>query len=425
LGLKRLFGRWLSSAESKLRRRKRRPARGPGELLPWQYPDPFTGEPVRPPNDVDAERLAAAGLPVIGTLSELAAATGLTWQTLLWLAGPSTACGSASPHYYFFSLPKSRGGERLILAPKPTLKRVQRWILEHILNRVPVGDCVHGFRRHRSILSNAEPHCGKEVVARFDLEDFFHTVTYRRVRGLFRSLGYSTEVSVLLGLLTTFRPKAYPYEFMRHVPHLVWLRSTSSSRRCYRGFPTTPPFLPQGAPTSPAIANLVARRLDRRLVGLARRFGADYSRYADDLTFSGQAGFRRDLARFLPLLRRIVREEGFYLASGKQRIRRKGSRQMVTGVVVNRHPNPPRDAYRRLRVLLHKAATEGPTGVYLDERRWVDPAELRHHLEGWVAHISNLNRAKGDRLKRVLARIKWPQQPDGSGWQTRDESGDG
>jgi len=413
LGLKRLFGRWLSSAESRLRRRKRRAARRPGEVPPWQYPDPFTGEPVTPPNDVDRERLAAAGLPVLGTLTDLAAATGLTWQRLLWLAGPSTACPSASPHYYFFSLPKARGGERLILAPKPTLKRVQRWILDRILSPVPVGDCVHGFRRHRSIRTNAEPHCGKEVVVRFDLEDFFHTVTYRRVRGLFRSLGYSTEVSVLLGLLTTFRPRAYPYEFMRHVPHLVWLRSTSSRRRSYRGFPTTPPFLPQGAPTSPAIANLVARRLDRRLAGLARRFGADYSRYADDLTFSGQAGFRRDLDRFLPFVRRIVQEEGFYLASGKQRIRRKGGRQTVTGVVVNRHPNPPRDTYRRLRALLHKAATRGPSDVYLDDRPWVDPAELRRYFEGWVAHVSNVNRAKGERLRTVLERVKWSQQVGG------------
>jgi hypothetical protein len=196
---------------------------------------------------------------------------------------------------------------------------------------------------------------------------------------------------------------------MRHVPLLVWRRSTSSSRRCYRGYPTSPPFLPQGAPTSPAIANLIARRLDRRLVGLARRFGADYSRYADDLTFSGQAGFRRDLARFLPLVRRIVREEGFYLASGKQRIRRKGGRQMVTGIVVNRFPNPTRESYRHLRVLLHKAATQGPNRVHLGNDRWVDPTVLRQHLEGWVAHISNINRAKGERLREVLLRIKWPR----------------
>ncbi|MBN2492355.1 MAG: RNA-directed DNA polymerase [Planctomycetes bacterium] len=406
MSLKRWFGRWLATAEHRLERQRAEKRRaGPP---PWRYPDPFTGELITPPDDGDRDRLAAAGLPVLSTLEDLSRATGLSWQRLLWLAAPSSAYAGGSPHYTFFTVPKARGEPRIILAPKPALKSVQRWILRNILNRIPLADPVHGFRRGHGTRTNARVHCGKDVVATFDLEDFFHTVTYRRVRGLFRSLGYSTELSVLLGLLTTFRPAAFPYDYMRHVPTLVWLKSMSTARRSWRGHPTTPPFLPQGAPTSPALSNLVARHLDRRLAGLARRLGAAYTRYADDLTFSGHAEFRHGLARFLPLVKRIVREEGFYLATGKQRIRRKGGRQVVTGVVVNRRTNVPRETYRHLRVLLHKAAVHGPESVRLEPAAPTDPGVLRPHLEGWVAWVSHLNPARGARLRRTFEAIAWP-----------------
>jgi len=406
-----MIGRWLSSAEHKLLGGKKKGVRRTGgETPPWQYPDPCTGKLVTPPNDVIQEKLQAAGLPVLGTLDDLSRATGRTWQKLLWLASPSAQYSNGSPHYYFFSLPKAHGGERLILAPKSELKSLQRWILDHILNKIPLPPCAHGFRRGHSTLSNALPHCGKEVVVRFDLEDFFHTITYRRVRGLFRSLGYSKEISVLLGLLTTFRPDAYPYEYMRHIPQMLWMRSMGSARRSYRGYPTTPPFLPQGAPTSPALANLIARNLDRRLVGLAQKFGAGYTRYADDLTFSGNAGFRRDIGRFLPLVKRIVHGEGFYLARNKLRIRRKGGRQTVTGLVVNYRPNVSREAYRRLRVLLHKAVTLGPERVHLEGTPYRDPAVLRNHLVGWVSYLSHVNPMRGKKLKETLDQVQWPEE---------------
>jgi RNA-directed DNA polymerase len=406
VGLKRWFGRWWKTDWKRWTRGD--PNRSSDEPPPWRYPDPFTGKPVQPVNDADPALLQAGGLPVLGTLADLARATGLPWQKVLWLAAPSTRYVGGPPHYYFFTLPKSHGGQRLILAPKPTLKTVQRWILDRILVHVPLPDPVHGFRTGRSTRTNAEPHCGKEVVIRFDLKDFFHTVTYRRIRGLFRSLGYSTEVSVLLGLLTTFRPDAYPYEYMRHVPHLIWLRSMSAEQRTYRGYPTTPPFLPQGAPTSPALANLVARGLDHRLAGLARRFEATYTRYADDLTFSGDRVLRRDIARFVPLVNRIARDEGFFVATRKQRIRRKGSRQSVTGVVVNQHPNLPRDIYRHLRVLVHKAATLGPNRVYLDRKGPQGPQRLRAYLEGWIAYLSHLNPTRGAELRARLDAVVWP-----------------
>ena len=144
--------------------------------------------------------------------------------------------------------------------------------------------------------------------------------------------------------------------------------------------------------------------------GLAGKFSATYTRYADDLTFSGGAAFRRDLGRFLPLVKRIVSGEGFFLARGKQRIRRKGGRQSVTGLVVNRRPNVPREAYRRLRVLLHKALTLGPERIRLEGTPFPEPIQVRNHLEGWVAYIHHVNPARGSRLKHLLDQVRWPEE---------------
>lgn len=375
---------------------------------PWRYPDPFTGDLVQPTDDGDPDRLARDGLPVFANLDQLARAMGRPWPRVLWLANPSSAYSLASPHYHLFTLGKPHGGERLVLAPKPELKAAQRWILRNVLDGVPLDDCVHGFRSGRSIATNAAAHRGRAVVVRFDLRDFFHAVTYRRVRGLFRSLGYSTEASVILALLTTFRPDAFPFTHRRHLSTLAWSDGVGQSRRAYRGFPITPPFLPQGAPTSPAIANLVARRLDRRLAGLAARTGATYTRYADDLTFSGDAELRGALRRFIPLVARIVREEGFEVAPEKRRVHRKGGRQTVTGLVVNDEVGVPRETVRRLRAIIHNAAVHGPDAVRLEGQRLPDPAALRAWLEGWIGFVGHVRAPQGERLRAAFDRIRWP-----------------
>lgn len=397
MGLKRWFGQWFGGGGMAPRPERVRADSGPP---PWRYPDPFTGKPIYPADDADRARLESAGLPLLTNLADLAAAMELPWQRVLWLASPSDRYSGGVAHYHVFTVPKTRGGPRLILAPKPSLKAAQHWILHNILESLPLGESAHGFRRGHSVVSHARAHCGREIVAQFDLEDYFHTVTYRRVRGLFRSLGYSTEVAVLLALLTTFRPEAYPHANRRHIPTLLWNHSMSTPRRSYRGFPTTPPFLPQGAPSSPIIANLVTRGLDRRLAGLARQFGASYTRYADDLTFSGDAPLRRDLGRFLPILKRVVREEGFFLAARKQRIHRKGTRQRVTGLVVNRHPNVPREDYRRLRVLIHRAATEGLAAVRIHPDTPADADAVRAHIDGWLAWLQAVNPGRAAPLVR-------------------------
>jgi retron-type reverse transcriptase len=219
--------------------------------------------------------------------------------------------------YAELRLPKPGGGERVIHAPCAALKFVQRRILRRILDPVVLHRCCHGFRAGRSIVSNARPHEGKHTVVGLDLRDFFPSVTFPRVFGVFRALGFPDAEAGLLARLTTWQGR-----------------------------------LPQGAPTSPAIANLACRTLDRRLAGLAESRGAAYTRYADDLAFSGPDG----LASLLPVARRILAEEGFSVAEEKTRIMRRGSRQTVCGVVVNRKAALPRETRRRLRAVFHRAA---------------------------------------------------------------------
>lgn len=208
---------------------------------------------------------------------------------------------------------------------------------------MPVHGVAHGFVKGRSTVTNAQPHVGAEVVLKFDLSDFFPTVHYFRIVGLFASFGYyvsdgkfdsrddSRRIAATLGRLCSYTP---------------------SAKQWGEG------FLPQGAPTSPAISNLICRGLDARLQGLAQRNGGAYTRYADDLTFS----FRdraTDLGRFRWWVDQICHQEGFFVNQRKFRVIARSQRQCVTGIVVNDELRVPRKERRRIRAILHNCRQHG------------------------------------------------------------------
>jgi RNA-directed DNA polymerase len=312
-------------------------------------------------DQTDGTRLTSLGLPILATPDDLARALDITNRQLTWLSSHEEHA-----HYRTLYLRKKRSSKaRQIDAPRPHLKRVQRWVLRNILQAVDLHPSSTAFSPGNSIVTNASLHTGRELVVRFDLESFFPTIRARRVKGLFRSLGYSEKVSILLTNLTT------------------------SDWR-----------LPQGAPTSPAIANLVCRRLDTRLDALARRFGAAYTRYADDLTFSGDRDFIGGLKRFIPTVRRIVREEGFRLNQAKTHFARKGAQQRVSGLVVNRQVSVPRTERRRLRAVLHNLSKGKPA-----KGREIKVRDLRTHLQGRVAFLSQVHPEEASRLKSVLTSL--------------------
>ena len=285
---------------------------------------------------------------------------------------------TAVNHYVYKARRKRSGGVRLIEAPKPGLKGLQRTILHGLLDHVPAHPAAYGFVRGRSCLQAAVRHAGEDVVVCFDLADFFGSIGGHRVYGLFRALGYPHTVALTLrGLTTTTTP---PWMLERLPadtrPHLHM------------------PHLPQGAPTSPALANLTAFRLDRRLSSLARSLGARYTRYADDLTFSGDRPIARRLLTAVP---RIVTEEGFRINPAKTRVMPRHQRQQTTGIVVNARPNVARADYDRLKATLHACAKP-------DDTRLADPA-FRARLSGQIAWVEALNPAKGARLRDRFAAL--------------------
>lgn len=284
-------------------------------------------------------RLAQHHLPDFHNHLALAQAMDTTIGELRFLSYDREV--SKVSHYKRFLIPKKAGGTRLISAPMPRLKKAQYWLLENILAKVPIHEAAHGFRPDHSILTNAAPHQGSAIVINLDLKDFFPNVTLPRVIGLYKSLGYSPSLATIFGLLST-EPPVQDAELDGETWHVA----------------TSVRHLPQGAPTSPAITNLLCRRLDCRLAGIAKKHRFTYTRYADDLTFSGPD--REASRKILWQVRKVIEEEGFIVHPDKVRTMGTGRRQEVTGLTVNEKPAVSRQDLRAYRALLHQLDTKGP-----------------------------------------------------------------
>ena len=340
--------------------------------------------------------LPVTGLPVINSVDELAAYFSTTSKTLLWLA--SVAQSSHPGRHYHSKWIQKRVGHRLIESPLPKLKSVQRSILTDILNPIPVSNSAHGFCKQRNTKSFVAGHVGRSVCLKMDLKQFFPSIEARRVGGIFRSLNFPPPVTqVLTGLCTTI---AKPEDIKR-------LKTMSTSgQQLNRLYARR--HLPQGAPTSPKLANLVAFRLDRRLDGLVRPFDGRYSRYADDLLFSFPRDYAVDrqcknrLRRLSNLIAAIAIEEGFDVNFRKTRIMFNSQRQLATGLVINEKPNCPRKQYEQLKAILHNCILHGPETQNRDNH-----SNFQAHLKGRVEWIAYLNQNRGQKLRQQFQRIEW------------------
>ncbi|MDY6822356.1 MAG: reverse transcriptase family protein [Thermodesulfobacteriota bacterium] len=230
-------------------------------------------------------------------------------KRLSWLAN------DRGRHYNTFHIDKRDGTKRKIHSPKPRLRTIQRGILDTVLAHVRLNPHAEGFRKNRSILTNARRHVSKNIIIKLDAKDFFPSITFSRVLGMFTALGYPNNVALMLTGLTTCEGK-----------------------------------LPIGAPTSPAILNIIATKLDKRLARLGEKMGFCYSRYADDLTISSDD---RTITQLIPFFKQIIQEEGFVVQDKKIRIMRNGGQQKITGIVVNQKMNAERSQIRKLRAVIH------------------------------------------------------------------------
>lgn len=276
-------------------------------------------------------------------------------------------------NYFYRMSPKSSGGVRLIEASKPRPKSLQRLINHRILANVPPHPDSFGFVPGRNCIGAAQRHAGEEIVIGLDLKNYFSSLHYGRVYALFRHLGYPVSVAhELSGICKIVTPS-------RNRQHMPFEQRQTLMA----------PHLPQGAPSSPALANLLTYRLDRRLAGLARSLGANYTRYADDLTFSGDSGIRDAVLTTVP---EITQDEGFKIRKSKTRVMSCHRGQMVLEIVVKEAINIPRKDFDQLKATI-------------DQRAWEkDPAEFERIFGqiGWVAQV-NPNKARKLYAKLTLA----------------------
>lgn len=244
---------------------------------------------------------------------------------------PPEALASHAPHWTARSVPKRSGGRRLLHVPDEATRQLQRRLLKTLRGGPRAHPCATAFERGRSIVHNALPHAGRDIVIKIDVVDFFASTSATRVAALWRALDFEEEAVEVLQRLTTWQGG-----------------------------------LPMGAPTSPRLSNLVNRLLDERLAQRAARVGAAYTRYADDITFSldyarSRAGSRRRVRSLLAGTHQDLRSFGYVMhRRRKMAVLHRHRRQTVTGLVVNERVALPRATRRWLRAVEHHAATGRP-----------------------------------------------------------------
>ena len=265
-----------------------------------------------------------------------------------------------SGHYETYLRPKRSGGKRLVAVPSVPLMFTQRRLLATVFDRAELHDAAHGFVKGRNTVSNALPHVGKQLVVNVDIRNFFGSTRYPLIRNACRAaLNYSAT------------PRA--------VALLAELCSFHGS-------------LPTGAPTSPAIANLILRSFDASVTNATRQRGVAYTRYADDLTFSGSG---HEPVHIIPFVERLLAEMDYELDSRKTNLFRKGRRQEVTGLVVNHRPSVSRTYRRKLRSAIHTFVT---TGLATWHGRPTTLATLLGHL----GHLAQTQPEEARRLRKRL-----------------------
>lgn len=340
-------------------------------------------------------------LPVLDGLGDVADLVGVTASELDWFADPRHLARAASDaplqHYRVSHRVAPSGAIRVLEAPKRRLKGIQRLLLDEVASLIPPHNAARGFRPGGSVRSYAAPHAGRPVVVRLDLEAFFASVSVSRVYGIWRSAGYPEPVAhCLAGLVTS----VLPLSVWHAVPHPSDDGLLDAHWRLGRRLAA--PHLPQGAPTSPAMANLAAFRLDVRLTALADSWGGRYTRYADDLAFSGGRGWGTGTSRLLDAIEDIMLDEGFRLNARKTGVMPRAGRQTLGGLVVNHLPRVPRAEVDLLRAILHNCHKYGPS----TQNRDGVPA-YEQHLRGRIAWVAQHDPVRGARLLAQHDALDW------------------
>ena len=317
-----------------------------------------------------SEHLNNSGLPTIFDVEHLSRLSGFSRQFLY------AAANGQGKFYRKFSIKKRDGSERDLVEPLPDLKSFQRWFDELVGVKLSVSKYVHSYRVGRSIKTNARFHLGQDLVVRLDVRDFFGSTTVTKVRNLIYSVGYTKSIAHLISNLVTLDGS-----------------------------------LPQGAPSSPSISNAIYRDFDERVGAYSSANGWRYTRYADDLTFSG-SGCQYSL---ISKVGELLDKEGLVLNYKKIRVMRRSSRQISCGVVLNDLLGPTRNMRRDFLQEVYFIKKYGLAG-HID-RRGIDTPNYLETLIGRGAHIIWMMSQHPNRqgpYKKAVAFLKSASQSSGS-----------
>lgn len=339
------------------------------------------------------EALNKYELPIIDDDKKLSEFLGLEYKKFRYLVYHRDVV--TFDNYVRYTIPKKSGGVRKIAAPKKNLKCAQRIILDQILCKIPTNDCAHGFISERSVVSGAMAHkSSPELLINIDLKDFFGTITFSRVRGMFKSLGYSGYVASLMAMICTYVERE-PIEIKGET------RYVKVSDR----------VLPQGAPSSPMITNIVCAKLDKRISGLASKYGFEYSRYADDMSFSFKSisdtldkfnggldsskavDDKKIVSVIIGITLKVIREEGFNVNNKKTRYLRNNNCQSITGIVINnQNIGVPKKWVKNFRAAIYNANKEKQLKGSLSQ------GEISK-IKGMACWLKNVNE---ERYKKII-----------------------
>ena len=299
-------------------------------------------------------KLKMLGLPAMEDLDDFSLCTHLSKKAIWTLS-------RFSDNFYFeYTISKDNGTYRTISQPSKELKALQAWVLRNILDRLQSSPSCKGFEKKTTILDNALPHIGCSIVLSVDIEDFFPSITANKVYAVFYTIGYNSLVSSILTNICTHKKT-----------------------------------LPQGSPCSPKLSNLICIRKDNRIQGYVGKRGITYTRYADDMAFSGLSP--QKVIRIIPTLTKIIADEGFNLNPNKTRVAGLARAKRVTGLIVNeKEAGIGAQKFKTLRAKIH----------HLTYEKEKNNIELLNEVRGWLAFLNSVDKKQFNRAKKYIVELK-------------------
>ena len=298
-------------------------------------------------------KLNMLGLPVVQSLDDFSIVTHISKYTIYQLSHHS------DKYYKTYTIPKKSGGVRTISQPSKKLKGLQSWILVNILNKIDVSPSCKGFRKGSSTLDNALPHIGANTILNLDLKNFFPTVSAKQVYNVFKTIGYNNLIATVFTNICTYE-------------------------NC----------LPQGSPCSPMLANLTAWTLDLRIQGYVGKRGISYTRYADDLSFSGLNP--SNVVKIIPMIKSIIEDENFVVNHKKTRVSGSARAKTVTGLVINENNvGIGKKQYKDLRAKIH----------HLTLPKEQKNEKLLFHVSGWLSYLNSVDKVRLKKAKKYISEL--------------------